>query len=246
MTIDASAIVQSVHFGIFLVLPLLTSDIIVTMHFNQKPRRISRELALLSLSQIKGSSKKLEQTELSNLVLVAIRTLTTEGQDILETAAAEVTRSHKRLLKSETQAADVQSAKAMVSEAIELAQGAINRLVHAIELPEMIQLSSQHEVREYTLELIETVYRRRLEIDQQLESVLVDWQLSRLPKIDRDILRIAAAEIIFLNVPCKVSINEAIEMAKRYSDDDGYRFINGVLRRLTEHLRKSMSPKDPT
>jgi N utilization substance protein B len=101
-------------------------------------------------------------------------------------------------------------------------------------------------VREYTLELIETVYRRRLEIDQQLESVLVDWQLSRLPKIDRDILRIAAAEIIFLNVPCKVSINEAVEMAKRYSDDDGYRFINGVLRRLTEHLRKSMSPKDPT
>ena len=215
------------------------------MLFNQKPRRISRELALLSLSQIKRSSEELKQKELSNLVLAAIRTLTTEGQDILETAAAEVTRSHERLLKSETRAADVQSARAMVSEAIELVQGAINRLVHAIELPEIIQLSNQCEVLEYTLELLETVYRRRLEIDQQLESVLVDWQLSRLPRIDRDILRIAAAEILFLNVPLKVSINEAVEMAKRYSDDEGYRFINGVLRRLTEQLKKSINPKDP-
>lgn len=215
------------------------------MPSNQKPRRISRELALLSLSQIKGSSEKLKQQELSNLVLAAIRALTTEGQDILETAAAEVTRSHERLLKSEIRAADVQSVKAMMSEAIELAQGAINRLVYAIELPEIIQLSSQYEVREYTLELIETVHRRRAEIDQQLEAVLVDWQLSRLPKIDRDILRIAAAEILFLNVPRKVSINEAVEIAKRYSDDEGYRFINGVLRRLTEHLKQSTSPKAP-
>ncbi len=207
------------------------------MFLNQKPRRISRELALLSLSQIKGSSEKLEQQELSNLVLAAIRTLTTEGQDILETAAAEITRSNERLLKSETQAADVQSAKVMVSEALELAKGAINRMGYAIELPQMIQLSSQYEVREYALELIGTVYRRRLEIDQHLEAVLVDWQLSRLPKIDRDILRIAAAEILFLNVPQKVAINEAVEMAKRYSDDDGYRFINGVLRRLTERLK---------
>ncbi|WP_267383705.1 transcription antitermination factor NusB [Cyanobacterium sp. uoEpiScrs1] len=216
------------------------------MFFKQKPRRISRELALLSLSQIKGSAVKFEQKELSNLVLAAIRTLTTEGQDILESAAAEITRSHERLLKSEIQAADVQSAKTMVSEAIELAKGAINRLVYAIELPETIQLSSQHEVREYTLELIETVCRRRFEIDQQLDSVLVDWHLSRLPKIDRDILRIAAAEILFLKIPHKVSINEAVEIAKRYSDDEGYRFINGVLRRLTEHLRKSTSTKDST
>ncbi len=203
----------------------------------QQPRRISRELALLSLSQINGTPETLEKQELNNLILAAIRTLTTESQDMLETAAAEVTRGNERMLKSETQAANLQSAKAMVSEAIELTQGAINRLAHAIELPEIIQLSSQYEVREYALELIGAVHRRKLEIDQQLEAVLVDWQLNRLPKIDRDILRMATAEILFLDVPHKVAINEAVEMAKRYSDDEGYRFINGVLRRLTERLK---------
>ncbi|ACK65509.1 NusB antitermination factor [Rippkaea orientalis PCC 8801] len=203
----------------------------------QQPRRISRELALLSLSQINATPEKLEQIEINNLILAAIRTLTTESQDMLETAASEVTQGNERLLKSETQSANVQSARAMVSEALKLTQGAINRLAHAIELPEMIQLASQYEVREYALELIGAVNRRRTEIDQQLEAVLVDWQLNRLPKIDRDILRIAVAEILFLEIPNKVAINEAIEMAKRYSDDEGYRFINGVLRRFTERLR---------
>ena len=203
----------------------------------QQPRRISRELALLSLSQINTTPEKLAQQELNNLILAAIRTLSSESQDMLETAAAEVTRGNERILKSETQAANIQSAKVMVSEAIELTQGAINRLSHAIELPEMVQLSSQYEVREYALELIGAVNRRKLEIDQQLEKVLVDWQLNRLPKIDRDILRIATAEIMFLDVPHKVAINEAIEMAKRYSDEEGYRFINGVLRKLIDRLK---------
>ncbi|MGH2414410.1 MAG: transcription antitermination factor NusB, partial [Microcystaceae cyanobacterium] len=207
----------------------------------QQPRRISRELALLSLSQINPNSEKLPQQELNNLVLAAIRTLGDEIRDTLETAAAEVTRSSDRLLHSETRTTNLESAKAMVIEAIELTQTAINRLAVAVELPEVIQLSNQYEVREYALELIGTVYRRSQEIAQQIEAVLVDWQLNRLPQIDRDILRIAVAEILFLDIPTKVAINEAVELAKRYSDEEGYRFINGVLRRLTDKLKAQAS-----
>ncbi|MGB5773031.1 MAG: N utilization substance protein B, partial [Crocosphaera sp.] len=54
----------------------------------QQPRRIARELALLSLSQIRGNAEKIEQVEVNNLVLAAIRTLTSEVQDTLETASA--------------------------------------------------------------------------------------------------------------------------------------------------------------
>jgi N utilization substance protein B len=203
----------------------------------QQPRHIARELALLSLSQINPHPEKLQQQDLSNLVLAAIRTLTEELQDTLETAADEVTRGSDRLLSSETRTTNLESAKIMVKEALELTQTAINRLATAVELPEFVQLSSQYEVREYALELIETVHRQRQEIEQQLEAVLVDWQLSRLPQIDRDILRIATAEILFLDIPQRVAINEAVELAKRYSDEEGYRFINGVLRRLTDHIR---------
>lgn len=201
----------------------------------QQPRRISRELALLSLSQIKATSEeKLEQQSLNDLVLAAIRTLTGEVYETLETSAAEVMRSNDQLLKSETRATSVESAKAMVKEAIELTQNAIDRLATAVELPELVQLSTQYEVREYALELIGVVNRKSKEIDQQIEAALFDWQLNRIPKIDRDILRIAVAEILFLNIPPKVAINESVELAKRYSGEDGYRFINGVLRRVSD------------
>lgn len=198
-----------------------------------QPRRISRELALLSISQINPHPEKLQQQDLSNLVLAAIRTLTGELQDTLETAAAEVKRGSDRLFNSDTRATTLESSKTMVKEAIELTQKAINRLAAASELPELVQLSSQYEVREYAVELIGTVYRRQKEIDQQIEIVLVDWQLKRLPQIDRDILRIAVAEMLFLNIPEKVAINEAVELAKRYSDEEGYKFINGILRGVT-------------
>ena len=201
-----------------------------------KPRRISRELALLSLSQIKANPEQLEQLELNNLVLAAIRTLTSEIKDSLETAAAEVKRGSDRLLNSETRATNIESAKAMVNDALELTQKAINRLGITLELPEFIQLANQYEVRQYALELVGTVNRRRKEIQEQVEAVLVDWQFNRLPQIDRDILRLAVAEILFLNIPQKVAINEAVELAKRYSDDEGYRFINGVLRRFIDNI----------
>jgi N utilization substance protein B len=202
-----------------------------------QPRRVAREIALLSLSQLKSSAQKLQQQDLNNLIVIAIRTLIGEVHEALETSGAEVTRSNEQVLKSETRATSLESAKAMVREAISLTQTAINRLALAVELPELVQLANQYEVREYALEIIAKVNEESAEIDRQLELSLYDWQLSRLPKIDRDLLRIAVAEIFFLDIPQKVAINEAVELAKRYSDDDGYRFINGVLRRVSDRLK---------
>jgi N utilization substance protein B len=180
---------------------------------------------------------KLDAQQMNNLVLAAVRTLTGEIQEALETASAELQRGSDRLLTSETRASDLLSAKAMVADAIDLAQKAINRLGTAVEIPEVVQLTNQHEVRTYALEILKTINRRQTEIDQSLTQALQDWQLNRLAHIDRDILRIAVAEITFLGIPDRVAINEAVELAKRYSDDEGHRFINGVLRRVTDRLK---------
>jgi len=205
-----------------------------------QPRRISRELALLSLSQIKGSSaEKLEENELEDLVFAAIKTLTEEIQDLLESASTDVKKGNDHLLQSDILSSDLQSSKTMVESALQLTKNAINRLGNAIELPLFIQVAGQYEVRKYALELIGTVKRRRKEIDQILDQVLVDWQFKRLSKIDQDILRLALAEMLFLAIPQKVAINEAVELAKRYSDDDAHRFINGVLRRVTDRVAVS-------
>jgi len=139
----------------------------------------------LSLSQIKGNPENLEQQTLNDLILVAVRTLTLEIQETLETAAAEISRGNERILASDTKATNLKSAQTMVKEAISLTHNAINRLGTVIDFPEIVQLSSQYEVREYALELIGTVYRRRAEIEQELTGALVDWQLHRLPRIDR-------------------------------------------------------------
>jgi len=202
-----------------------------------QPRRISRELALLSLSQMPNVPERLETQQLTNLVLAAVRTLTGEIQEALETAAAELKRGSDRLLNSETRAIDVSSARAMVVDAIELTEKAINRLGTAVEIPEVIQLANQQEVRAYAIELLKTINRRQSEIDEILTQALQDWQLNRLPRIDQDVLRIAVVEISFLGVPERVAINEAVELAKRYSDDEGHRFINGVLRRVTDRIK---------
>ncbi|AFY67958.1 transcription antitermination factor NusB [Geitlerinema sp. PCC 7407] len=200
-------------------------------------RRIARELALLSMSQMPTKPEQLDKQQLQNLLVSAVRTLTAEAQDTLETASAELQRGSDRLLTSETRAADLASARRMVQEAIELTQVAINRIGQAIDFPELIQLTNQTEVRTYALQLAQTTASNRTEIDTVLNESMVNWQLSRLPKVDRDILRIAVSEIMYLGTPAQVAIDEAVELAKRYSDDDGRRFINGVLRRVMDYLK---------
>jgi len=208
------------------------------MALRKQPRSIARELALLSISQIKNKQGKLSQEDLDSLVLAAIRTLTIEVQDNLEAASAELKRGEERILNSETRASDLDSAKVMLQEALTVSQTAINRLGIAIEFPEFLQLTNKEQVRQYATKLIVTVNDYRPEIEQALSNVLVGWQLSRLPRIDRDILRISVAEMLYLEVPEKVAINESVELAKRYSDEDGFRFINGVLRRLSDRLKQ--------
>ncbi len=204
----------------------------------RKPRQIARELALLSLSQVPTNPKKLTEEQLPKLVLAAVRTLTLEVQDSLDNAAGELQRSNDRLLSSQTRATDLNTARTMVKEAIEYTQTAINQLGTAIEFPELIQLANQDkDVAKYAIEIVRTVTQERTIIDEQLSAALVDWQVTRLAQIDRDILRIAVAEMEFLGVPDRVTIDEAVELAKRYSGDDGHRFINGVLRRVTEQKK---------
>lgn len=77
------------------------------------------------------------------------------------------------------------------------------------------------------------------EIDNVISNNLKDWKLDRLSKMDRQILRISAYEILYSDIPYKVSINEAVELSKKYSEkDESYKFINGVLKGIVETSTK--------
>lgn len=212
-----------------------------------KAQTIARELALLALPQLSKAQQKSAQAQpralqltLEEMMLNAISTLREETQEALEAAAAELQRSSDRLLNSQTRASDVESARVMTAEAIVLVQTAIDRLGQALEMPELLNNFNRPDVRNYALQLLVKTTESTADIDILLSKSIVDWQLSRLPKIDRDILRLAVAEMVYLGLEERIAINEAIELAKRYSDDQGRKLINGVLRRVTEQLKSGV------
>ena len=72
-------------------------------------------------------------------------------------------------------------------------------------------------------------------LDRALEDISENWAVSRMPFVDRNILRLAAYEILYLDdIPDSVSINEAVELAKTYGGEDSSKFVNGVLGKLAE------------
>lgn len=88
-------------------------------------------------------------------------------------------------------------------------------------------------------QLVEGVVHHKDEIDQLIVAHLEKWSLERLANVDRNLLRMAVFELKYLpDVPPKVVMNEAIEIAKRFSDDQSSRFVNGVLSKINEKLNK--------
>jgi N utilization substance protein B len=86
--------------------------------------------------------------------------------------------------------------------------------------------------------LLETLEDHLPEVDRALESALENWSLHRLSVMDRSILRLASAEILFLEeIPPKVSIQEGIHLAEAYGGKDSPRFVNGVLDALYKQPR---------
>lgn len=208
-----------------------------------QPRHIARELALLSINQLPSQSQKLETKTLDDIVTAVVRSLHDETKELLQTASAELQRSQDRLTSSENRTSDlrqdIQAVEGLVREAIESTKNAINNIGAALDFPVTLVLAQRDEVRNYTVDILKMVNIKRSEIDETISTALVNWQIDRLAQLDKDILRIATAEIMFMNVASRVAIDEAVELAKRYSSEDGYRFINGVLRRIDDQLRES-------
>ncbi|AWI03785.1 transcription antitermination factor NusB [Clostridium drakei] len=83
---------------------------------------------------------------------------------------------------------------------------------------------------EYVIRVLKGVQENKEAIDKKIENHLINWKLNRLSKLDIAILRVCTYEFLYEeNIPKSVSINEAIELAKRYSGDKSAAFINGVL-----------------
>jgi transcription antitermination protein NusB len=91
--------------------------------------------------------------------------------------------------------------------------------------------------RPYLRRLLTTIDAHRALLDQELQRCLTNWRLERLSAVDRNVLRIAAAEMIrFDDIPPRVSIQEALRLAEKYGTDRSPGFVNGVLDALMRRL----------
>lgn len=90
---------------------------------------------------------------------------------------------------------------------------------------------------EYIKEILSKVEENKVKIDKIIEESLSNWKLDRISKVNLSILRVSIGEMLYIeDVPEKVAINEAIELAKKYSDDKSVSFINGVLDKVFKNL----------
>jgi N utilization substance protein B len=97
---------------------------------------------------------------------------------------------------------------------------------------------------EFVISLVEGVAEKREYIDDLIQESSRNWSLERMPIVDRNILRMAIYEILFMeDIPLKVTINEAIELAKTYGTDESGRFVNGVLGNIIS-LENGLSSQD--
>jgi len=96
------------------------------------------------------------------------------------------------------------------------------------------------EVRAYAQKLIDGVLGNRDRIDDAIRDASINWKLERMAVVDRNVLRIAVYELIFLeDVPERVSLNEAIEIVKRFGAEESGAFINGILDRIQSGVREA-------
>ena len=199
-------------------------------------RSLTRELALLLLGQISDrESNLLEQTSLEVLLSKALDTLTHHWRECLDNCAIELETAQTHLLDSDFQDKNDRSQSEVfdhLTACLSKAEVVLNGLSSSLEFPRLLILSNQEEIRLGAMKRVSLVLAKRDQIDLQLDEVMEGWRLKRLPRIDRDILRLAVVDLTEFKTPAAVTCNEAVELANRYSDDQGRRMINGVLRRL--------------
>ena len=93
----------------------------------------------------------------------------------------------------------------------------------------------EYDVRAYTEQLVRGTLEKKPSIDSLIKQYAENWEMDRMACVDRNILRLATYEILHLeDIPMKVAINEAVELAKRYGEEDSSKFVNGVLDRIAK------------
>ena len=209
-------------------------------------RRAARELAFILFSQFDKKITNYSREDLQDIILKSVRILTSSATEELKIALGSLVAMRNQIenyeadaeenLKRPIGAANIPVPIPMTSDMT----GRINEMIDiaeksmlALEIAEFTTLDSQHDVKNYAIQIADFFQKNHEEVDETIQKYAKNWDLGRLVKMDKDILRIAIVELLYIkDAPMKVVVDEALELAKKYSTDDSGSFINGVLAKV--------------
>ena len=199
-------------------------------------KSLSRELSLISLGLIKDKGDfKLNKFQIEEIFDSALDSLINHCRDELDNCESELENASQRILDSELQEgvdSSFSNVRDILKKSLVKMETVMNTLSITLDFPKLIVSSSQIDIRDdVKLRIINTINNLTI-IDSDIDQAMDGWRLKRLPRIDRDILRLAYVDINFLNTPVAVACDEAVNLANKYSDMQGRKLINGILRRL--------------
>ena len=211
-------------------------------------RRASRELALILFSQLDKNLEKYKNEDFTQIVLKSVRTLISNSYDEVSMSVSELTNIKNQIIEFENNHEDNLSRPidcenipvqipltSDLEGKIDVLLNAAEKTLSALDVAELCTLANKEDVRSYIIKICSEYQANREEIDKVISEFAFGWDIDRLFKIDKDILRIAIVELAFIkDAPHKVVIDEALELAKKYSTDDSPSFINGILARVVE------------
>ena len=222
-----------------------------------KARQVSRELALFSLSQLSKHVDDLDNDIINKLIISAVRTLNEYAMKNIRGTIPDLYAVKEYLEQLELNDpqnlnspidADMQPVNLPKTDTlkkhINSMFDAIEYTLHCVELNEVTALSKKDDVKDYSVELIKQFAKNREDIDQLINKNSEGWQIDRFLKIDKNILRLAVTEMAYMDhVPNVVSINEAIELTKKYSSEESSKFVNGILGHVNAELKNIEIPE---
>ena len=209
-------------------------------------RRAARELAFILFSQFDKKITNYSKDDLEDIILKSVRILTSNASDELKVSVGALVEmrnqisdyeaEHETNLNRPLEVSNIPVPLPMTSDMT----GRINEMIDiakkallALEIAEFTTLDSQNDVKNYAIQIAEYFQKHHKEIDDLIQKYAKNWDLQRLVKMDKDILRIAIVELLYVkDAPMKVVVDEALELAKKYSTDDSYSFINGILAKV--------------
>ena len=199
-------------------------------------KSLSRELSLISLGLIKDKGEfKYNKFQIEEVVESALDSLINHCRDELDNCESDLENASQKILDSELKDgvdSSLSDVREQLKQSLNKIETVMNTLSVSLDFPKLIVSSGQIDIREDVNQRIINIINNLPIIDSDIDQVMDGWRLKRLPRIDRDILRLAYVDINFLGTPVAVACDEAVNLANKYSDMQGRKFINGVLRRL--------------